>query len=267
MKTWMLVGAFGALAGCVDDVQVAKRDDAGTTDSGLVDAGDAGGGIDVLDVPDVFVPPDVRVATDVTTDRVNTDNGGCDGGGFCNADFPCGGRRFSCTNNVRWQRLATRDCSFRCGCTPCAGESCELDGPEERCPDGMMCTVVPLANDARETPCGPPASTEDVAVRTARVRSLLVGTWRVGRFGPDPESARFVIELRADGSVATRCIVGDVTCSAFGVSVPGAGGTLRTVVLEEMQFSPSTESISSVYLRVTPADGGATDLYQFDRPS
>ena len=51
MKRWMLVGTLGALAGCVDDVQVAKREDAGTTDA--------------LNAPDVQFTVD---ATDVAPD-------------------------------------------------------------------------------------------------------------------------------------------------------------------------------------------------------
>jgi len=218
----------------------------------------------------------------------------CDVQGTCNADFPCGGRRFVCLSETWWRRVSTRDCSFRCGCVPCTGQSCEPEGPQLICPEGTVCTRAELRGgmiDTRPTPCAPPVPEEDVAVRTARVRAQLVGSWSAYRSQPRGEDTFFTLDLREDGSVLLGCRFANVPCTPFGFAnthtsaghawtldevnamsigrgllrLATATGTLRTVSLENMVFLPNTEAISSFVVSLPRDDAGVSEQYTFAR--
>ena len=93
-----------------------------------------------------------------------------------------------------------------------------------RCPEGTVCTLPDLQGgmiDSRTTPCAPPAPVEDIAVRTARVRALLVGTWLGYQSYPSGGDTFFTIALREDGGVVLGCIYRDRPCTPFGFATPG----------------------------------------------
>lgn len=273
MNRSLLVGGVVALVGCSAGAQ------------GPVDARAFLDAMDVQGAADIVPSPDVPVGHVVDS--------GCDASGSCNADFPCGGRRFACLGAAQWQRVVTRDCSFVCGCVPCSGASCEPDGPVESCATGTTCTVPSLGSgalDTRATPCEVPVPDEGVEVRTARVRGLLVGSWSGHRFSPGVEETFFYLDLRADGSVAIRCPYQSVPCSPFGFAAPGDGGgrswtldqvgavygqgtlrmvtaagSLRTMSLTNMVFLPSTRSFNTFSFLWTPDDAGASVQYNLSR--
>lgn len=235
--------------------------------------------------------PDVRHPRDAETNRTDS---GCDAWGYCAADFPCGGRRFVCLGAAGWRRVSSRHCSFRCGCTPCIGQSCEVEGAEMQCPEGTVCTLPDLQGgmiDSRTTPCAPPAPVEDIAVRTARVRALLVGTWIGYQSYPSGGDTFFTIALREDGGVVLGCIYRDRPCTPFGFATPGtaegqtwtldevdstprgrgslrlatAAGPLHTLILEDMLFRPSTEAITHFFASLPRNDAGVPVQYVFER--
>ena len=216
MNRSLLVGGVVALVGC------------GAGGQGPVDARAFLDAVDVQGATDVVPSPDVPVGHLV--------DGGCDASGSCNADFPCGGRRFACLGTAQWQRVVTRDCSFVCGCVPCSGASCELDGPVQSCVAGTACTVSSPGSgalDTRATPCEVPVPDEGVEVRTARVRGLLVGSWSGHRFSSGAEETFF---FSTCAPTAARQSVAPTRTSP----VPRSGMPRRATVVGEA--GPSTRS-------------------------
>ena len=199
------------------------------------------------DLPDVFVVNDLGVDATVDTPEVvhadvRVPGDVCDVQGTCNADFPCGRRRFVCLGTDRWSRVVTQPCSYRCGCVPCTGMSCESDGPTYACGPGERCSApdLPTGDDLRASPCEPVdagviVDSPDAGI-DCREQTADAGPgcrFSNGRFCPpyancrsDDECNQCSCEERSDGSFGIGCtLIGclgprpDRPC--FGGEAPG----------------------------------------------
>jgi hypothetical protein len=63
-----------------------------------------------------------------------------DTGPMCFSDFPCmDWQRWSCTDEMHAVFNESKDCTYRCGATPCSGGSCEPTGEKVTCAPGTHC--------------------------------------------------------------------------------------------------------------------------------
>lgn len=89
----------------------------------------------------------------------------------CYVDFPCFGRRWSCTDSTHYATMQSIDCRVICGHDNCSGAQCRAVGPPIACEAGTTCFQELVFSDggspcATEAPPNCPPVANDAGVLT-----------------------------------------------------------------------------------------------------